>query len=174
MSKMLLLITTLIVVVILKLVFKKDSFISKILTPTIQLVSALLLGIILIPLGFLYDVGKSIVELKFVKVPKAIWTLFKEVLLSIFWLVGKVAFAIDLLANAVAGEMIEDIITSEEDTLFRKGDVTISASIGDLKQKVKLNKTGKILDKLLDIIFVEEDHSGNAFKTYQRSNENKQ
>lgn len=165
MTKLIIILSILVVLVVLKKLFNKDTFINKFITPFIQLISAVLIGSILLPLGFLYDLGKSIKERKVVGFFKSFWTLIKELLLVIAWLVGRVAFAIDLLGNVVSGELLEDIITSEEETLFRKGDVSISASTGDLKVRLKLNKVGKFFDKLLDFFF-EKNHSFLAFENY--------
>ena len=54
----------------------------------------------------------------------------------------KLAVSLDLFANASAGEMIEDCVTSREDTLYGKGNWTISAATGKLEMFEKLNKTG--------------------------------
>jgi len=81
----------------------------------------------------------------FVAVIYQVWVVVKYIFLQI-------GFVIDLYGNVLVGELIEDFVTAEEDTLFGYGDITISAALGDLLRKNKLNKTGiwftKVLSKL--------------------------
>jgi hypothetical protein len=79
-----------------------------------------------------------------------------------------VGFLIDLYGNVILGELIEDLVTAEEDTLFGLGDITISAALGDLKRRGKLNKTGiwfcNVLSKLDP---KHEDHCIAAIELYE-------
>ena len=88
------------------------------------------------------------------------WTVIKYIFLA----VGTV---IDLFGNVFLGEMIEDIVTAEENTLFGMGDVTISAALGDLKRRKKLNTRGTMLCNILSFLDpIHEDHCIAAIELY--------
>ena len=61
------------------------------------------------------------------------WNVFK----FIFLMIG---FIIDLFGNVFLGELIRQMVTTETDTLLGKGGVTISAGLGDLLRRGKLDK----------------------------------
>ena len=90
-----------------------------------------------------------------------------------FWCVVKyfflmIGYIIDLFANVLLGELIEDIVTSEEDTLFSKGDITISAALGDLLRRNKLNKTGLLITRILTMLDkTSNNHCLDAIKSYE-------
>lgn len=77
----------------------------------------------------------------------------------------QIAIGLDMMENVVSGEALEDIITTEEKTMFGNGQVTVSTATGELEYKGKLNKYGvrwtKLLSKVLD-----ENHSVNSYKRY--------
>jgi len=101
----------------------------------------------------------------FVKMLLLIPRIIYQIWIAIKYLICQIALTIDLIGNALAGELIEYIITSERNTLFGKGNVTISASVGDLELRKNLNKRGLKFTKLLSYIF-EENHSVNAYLKY--------
>jgi hypothetical protein len=80
------------------------------------------------------------------------------------------AYIVDILGNVLIGELIEDIVTAEEETLFGKADVTISAALGDIKKRGKFLDNG-IGEKLCDILskldFKHEDHCLAAIELYE-------
>jgi len=86
---------------------------------------------------------------------------------AVNYLFYHLALTVDLLGNAVAGELIEKIVTNENDTLFGRGDVTISASIGELESNNKLNKNGIFFSNLLSKVF-EKNHSVLAYDNYKK------
>lgn len=75
----------------------------------------------------------------------------------------KLAVCLDLIWNATSGEMIEDGVTAEENTLYGMGNVTVSAATGELEFKDKLNKTGKAFNRLLSFT-LGKNHSIDAYK----------
>lgn len=150
---------------------KKDSFLRRFTTPFIWLVSALILAVVLLPIGFIWDIGKSARGFKLKKILTSTWQLFKELLLSLSWLARQIAVGIDIVGNVIAGEFLEDAITHKDETLFRKSGITISASIGQLIMANSLNKKmGKVLNKILDLAF-EKNHSVLAYEDYLKDNE---
>ena len=77
------------------------------------------------------------------------------------------AYVIDLYGNVLLGELIEDLVTDQEKTLFGLGDVTISAALGDLKKRGKLNKTGILISNVLSRLdFKHKDHCIAAYELY--------
>ena len=90
-----------------------------------------------------------------------IWGVFKYLFLAI-------GYVIDLFSNVTLGELIEDLVTSEEYTLFGEWDVTISAALGDLKRKGKLNQTGMWFANLLSKLDpLHKDHCIAAIELYE-------
>lgn len=79
-----------------------------------------------------------------------------------------IAYTIDLYANVLLGELIEDLVTAEEYTLFGLGDVTISAALGELKYRGRLNNTGLFLCKILSAVDLKhKDHCLAAYELYK-------
>jgi len=128
----------------------------------------------LIPIGILYTVLKPLYDFRkrpFKTRMKRLGTWCIQVLYQ-FWTVIKYIFlavgtVIDLFGNVFLGEMIEDIVTAEENTLFGMGDVTISAALGDLKRRKKLNTRGTILCNILSFLDpIHEDHCIASIELY--------
>lgn len=131
------------------------------ISPILLLMISIILIILLTGFGLLHLVCKTIYQtfqVKFWKGPIYFLTQIFKILYQIWncikYLCIKLAISIDLFGNVICGEAIEDLVTSEEKTLFGSEDVTISTSIGELETKDKLNKTGikfsKFLSKVLD------------------------
>ena len=131
------------------------------ISPILLLMISIILIILLTGFGLLHLICKTIYhtfQVKFWKGPIYFLTQIFKILYQIWgcikYLSLEVAISIDLFGNVICGEAIEDLITSEEKTLFGSGDITISTSIGELETKNKLNKTGikfsKFLSKVLD------------------------
>lgn len=146
---------------------------KKLLASLKLLIVAILLGSIVLPIGFLYDLGHSAYKSKFTQFLFRVLLMFRElfiVIISIFLVIIErifysLAYGIDQIGNVISGELIEDCITWEEDTTFGKSGVTISASTGKLEYEGKLNKVGKWFTKQLSKSF-EENHSINAYKSW--------
>jgi hypothetical protein len=135
-------------------------------------ITAVILGIIFIPIGFLYTLFKPLYDHKGKKflVMEGVW--FLKVLYQLWGSIKKgfyfVGYIIDLIGNALVGELIEDIVTAEEDTLFGKGDITISAALGDLKKRRKLNGRGIWLANVLSFLDPKhKDHCIAAIELYE-------
>lgn len=77
-----------------------------------------------------------------------------------------IAFALDMMWN-VNGEIIEDIITTEENTMFSEKNVTVSASTGKLEIEGKLNKTGIKFSKFLNVVFMQRRHAIDSWEFLQ-------
>jgi len=140
--------------------------------PFLELVVSIILGAIIIPLGIAYNFGKSIYHLVRLKPLMAIgsflgyWLMFLYQIWNVIkYLSGRMAVCIDLLGNATSGEMIEDCVTTEEDTLYGQGNVTISAATGELETKGKLNKVGIWFTNMLSFC-LGKNHSIDAYKKY--------
>lgn len=139
--------------------------------PIFTLCIAILLFCILLPFGVLWNFFKPFYDgYKGKKKFKAIigdFFLYWLKLLYQFWvtikfLLNRCSVAIDIFGNVVDGELLEDTVTSEEKTLFGDGRVTVSASIGDLSKRKKLDtKFGRFVNKTLSVVF-EPNHSINA------------
>lgn len=136
---------------------------------------SVVLGILFIPIGLLYTLLKPFYDHKGKKFPArmkqaGIW--FLKVLYQLWNAIKKafffVGYIIDLIGNALVGELIEDIVTAEENTLLGKGDITISAALGDLKKKNKLNGRGIWLSNILSFLDPKhKDHCIAAIELYE-------
>ena len=106
------------------------------------LIIAIILGAILIPLGF----GYAVVVLPF----KGGWKVLRRYFIL-------VAVSIDQHANKVLEVLFNDILITKHGHRFGNMDETISSALGRNVQKGTLTKTGKLLNKLLDKI--DKDHA---------------
>jgi hypothetical protein len=132
---------------------------------------ALIITIPLLFCGLFWNLAKPIYHVykgKFWKILSNWFVYWFKLLYQIYVVIGYLAYhlamSLDLLWNAFSGEFIEDCITAQEETLFGKGDTTVSESTGELDFDGNLNKTGRYFSKFLDFIFVEKDHALNAYK----------
>lgn len=133
--------------------------VKKIISGPIALLASLILSIILLPVGFLYTIGKYAKECKVNPILTMLKNFGLSILLVISYLCMRVAVAIDRLGNVVAGEFLEDFITSKENTLFSDPNTTISSSTGALEVEGELNKTGTWFSKILSKILGEDNHA---------------
>lgn len=142
------------------------------LSPIWLLIISIILFILLIGLGFVHLLIKTIYhsfQIKFwrgliyflwywVRILVQIWRTVQYFLLHI-------AISIDLFGNVICGEAIEDIITTKEDTLYGDGEITISTATGKLEEENHLNKTGVKFSKFLSRV-LDKDHCVNSYKRY--------
>lgn len=140
--------------------------------PLLELIVSIILGIIIIPLGIAYNFGKSIYHLVRLRPLLAIgsflgyWVMFLYQIWNVIkYLLERLAVCIDILGNATSGELIEDCVTAEEDTMYGQGNITISAATGELETSGKLNKFGMKFSKLLSIC-LGNNHCLDAYKKY--------
>ena len=138
--------------------------------PIIQLFSACIVTVVLIPLGLVYSIIKPIIDsgskpLVFVvkKFIKYWFNILIQFWRSFKYIAHHTALFLDYTWNVFAGELLEDIITWKENTWFGNGKTTVSASIGQLEDKNCLNKAGKLFSSLLDFVFNEEGHAKNSY-----------
>lgn len=137
--------------------------------PLILFLSAILVFGIISALGILYNIGKAIYECLTLKPLKAIKSFVIYWLRFIYqiWNVIKYyllhsAIAFDLFGNVAGGELIEDCVTAKEETLYGRGDMTVSAATGQLEMYNNLNKTGKWFTRMLSKA-LGQGHSVNAY-----------
>jgi hypothetical protein len=153
---------------LLKTIGKRAWFEFK---PIFTVCMAIILFCIITPFGLLWHFGKPFYDgwkkkKKFWPIVGD-WFLYWLKLLYQFWvtikyLINRVSIAIDIFGNVADGELLEDTVTSKEQTLFGDGKTTVSASIGDLSKQNKLDtKFGRFVDKTLSVVF-EPNHSINA------------
>lgn len=72
------------------------------------------------------------------------------------------AIALDLFGNVAGGEMIEDCVTTREDTLYGKGNWTVSAATGKEEQEGFLVPFGKKFTFMLSKV-LGQGHSVDAY-----------
>lgn len=143
---------------------------KKEITPILLLISAILISIVIIPLGIIYNACKAFYH-SVNKTPLyAIWYFFLywffvayQIWNALKYMMTKLAISLDLIWNATSGEMIEDFVTAKEKTLFGHGNITISAATGQLEESDELNKTGKKFSKFLSAV-LGKNHCLEAWK----------
>lgn len=133
----------------------------------LALIGSLIVSVFLIPLGFvyslLYAVWLSITLKDAFAFFKFIWRMIDGVAAAIgHFLYYGIGYSLDLVWN-VFGELIEDFITAEENTTFNQKNISVSASVGGIEIKDKLNKNGKFLSKVLNIAFNQKQHATDAW-----------
>ena len=133
----------------------------------LELIGAILVTVLIVPIGFLYSLVYSfwltITLKKFSAFFMFWWSLIDGILAGFGYMFHGLAYGLDLIWNVSAGEMIEDAITAKEDTEFRKKNVTVSASVGKLEIERKLNGRGKSVSKLLNYTFGQKSHAKDAW-----------
>ena len=134
-----------------------------------QFFAAIILSVILLPLGFIYSL---FLPFKRKYGPKYFVSYLYRFLVQIWrvvmYMLNRIAYSIDLLGNVIVGELLEDLITDEEYTWFGNYRHSISQSIGKLEFEKKLNKRGQWLQKTIDKIFGKY-HCLNAYWTNRKN-----
>lgn len=136
----------------------------------ITLIGALIVSPLMFSIGILYSLCYSI------------WlsiTLKKWYAFFLFWwklidgfcaafgnILMEIAYSLDLAWN-VNGEILEDMITTEENTTFGQKNITVSASTGKVELDGKLNKFGVKFSKCLSLIFKQKKHAVDSWDFYQ-------
>lgn len=77
------------------------------------------------------------------------------------------AITLDLMANAMFGQILELIVTDKRRTTFGSGKVTISASLGLLEKYGYLNLYGIWLSRTLNLFFNEKSHCIDSWELYK-------
>lgn len=147
---------------------------KELFTSILTLLGAVFVSIFVLSLGSIYSLGYSIWLSITLKKWNAFfifwWRLLDGLLFAIANIIHSIAYSLDLMWN-VNGEMIEDIITSEEKTTFNNRAITVSASVGKLQEEGKLNETGKWFSKSLNIVFGQKSHALDAWEYFKAKNE---
>jgi hypothetical protein len=90
------------------------------------------------------------------------WRIIDGFFAAIGHILRETAIGVDITWN-VFGEGIEDLVTTEEETLFRKKGVTVSSAVGDLEIRDKLIPRGKWFTKVLNIAFNQKQHAIDSY-----------
>lgn len=132
----------------------------------LELIGAIIVSLLLLPIGFIYSLGYSIWLSITIKKWYAFflfwWRFVDGMFAAIGYMLHSIAYGLDLMWN-VNGEIIEDIITHEEHTEFSKKNIPVSASTGKLELEGKLNPRGKCFSKFLNMVFGQKAHAIDAW-----------
>jgi hypothetical protein len=135
---------------------------------------ALIVSVLMFSIGTVYSLGYSVwlsVTLKkWYAFFQFWWRLVDGFCAAIGHVLFETAYALDLGWN-VNGEIIEDIVTAEENTTFSKKNISVSSSIGKLQIDGKLNPAGKKFSKALNFFFGQRQHAIDSWNFYKAKNE---
>jgi hypothetical protein len=139
-----------------------------------SLIWATVISTLIITIGTLYSLGYSIWLSITGKDWKAFfkfwWRLIDGFCAALGHVLYEIAFAMDLCWN-VNGEIIEDMITAEEQTTFTEKNITVSASTGKLEIDGKLNWFGRGFSSVLSFFFGQKQHATDAWNYTQAHKE---
>lgn len=125
---------------------------------------------LVITIGTMYSLGYSIWLSVSGKDWKAFfrfwWRLLDGFCAALGHLLYECAYSLDLMWN-VNGEIIEDMITAEENTTFTQKNISVSASTGKLEIDGKLNRFGRLFSKTLNLFFGQKQHASDAWRYTQ-------
>jgi len=131
-----------------------------------SLVWAIMMTSLSWPIGIVYSLGYSIFMSVTFKDPwrffKFWWRLIDGFAAALGHILYELAYALDLTWN-VNGEIIEDIITTKEDTTFSEKNISVSASTGKLEIEDELNPAGIIFRDTLNFFFGQKQHAKDAW-----------
>jgi hypothetical protein len=126
------------------------------------LVGSLVVFSIVIVFGLVYSFFYSLWKTITLKDWKAFflfwWHLIDGFFEALGVMIGNIAISYDVFGNVLGGEMLEDLITFEEETTFGEP-ITASASIGEVEIKGKLIPQGEKLSKVLNVVFNQRSHA---------------
>lgn len=130
------------------------------------LVWAVIVSVFVITIGTIYSFGYSVwLSITLKKWHACLtfwWRLVDGFCAALGHLLYEFAYSMDLCWN-VNGEIIEDLITSEENTTFTDKNISVSASTGKLEVDGKLNKFGRGFSKVLNFFFGQKQHAIDAW-----------
>lgn len=142
------------------------------LSPIWLLIISIILFILLIGLGFVHLLIKTIFhscQLKFWRGLLYFGWYLLRIMLQIWktaqYFFMHIAISIDLFGNVICGEAIEDLVTTDEKNLYGDGEITISTATGEVESRDKLNKTGRKFSKFLSKV-LDKEHCINSYKRY--------
>lgn len=127
---------------------------------------AIIVSSLVFSIGTLYSLGYSIwLSITFKKWYAFFqfwWRLMDGFAAALGNLLYEAAYSLDLGWN-VNGEILEDMLTAEENTTFTQKNMSVSASVGKLQIDGKLNKFGLKFSKLLNFFFGQKQHAIDAW-----------
>jgi hypothetical protein len=146
---------------------------KELLTGFWALLWAIIVSILMFSIGTLYSLVYSIWYTISLKKPFAFfqfwWRLIDGFAAAAGNILYEIAYSLDLAWN-VNGEILEDIITTEENTHFTEKNISVSATTGKIEIDGKLNKAGKIFSKILNFAFGQKQHAVDAWYYTQAKN----
>ena len=125
------------------------------LTNFLLLIAALLLSVVLVPLGLLCTLCFCVFRLS----PY-------QALDYLNRLAGSLALSIDLLGNVICGDLFNTYLRKTGGYSFGRYNQTISAVLGHNKALGTLTDLGRVLANLLN--FIDEEHVENAIKSHHQ------
>jgi len=135
----------------------------------LPLLGAIIVSIVLIPVGVIYSFGYMLYMTVTLKEPKALlkllWRWVDGMFCTIGYIILELAIGLDMLWN-VNGEILEDSMTHKEDTHFGEKGITVSSSVGELEVSDNLNKTGIGFSKVLNKAFRQKRHAVDSWKMH--------
>jgi hypothetical protein len=141
------------------------------------IILALIASCLMFTIGTAYSLGYSIymsLSLKdWKRFPMFWWRILDGYCACIGHVLFETGVALDMAWN-VNGEILEDMVTSEENTSFSNKNITVSASVGKLESSGHLNRSGEIFSKLLNIIFGQKNHAIASWLYHQYKTELKE
>lgn len=130
------------------------------------LIWAIIVSCLMLTIGTAYSLGYSIwLSITFKKWYAFFqfwWRLIDGFSAAIGHACYEIAYSLDLAWN-VNGEILEDMLTAEENTTFTEKNMSVSASVGKLQIDGKLNKFGLKFSKLLNFFFGQKQHAIDAW-----------
>jgi len=140
---------------------------------------ASLLTIVIVPFGILFNIYNSLrlfvvgsldVEYRIEKGLINFYSYWKIVFVQTWYAINYILFHIakglDYVWNATAGELFEEVLCTEEKTLYGKGEVTVSCATGKEESRFKLTSIGGKFTKLLNAFFHQKNHCLTAWEEY--------
>ena len=142
---------------------------KELLKGTYILLCAIFVSVFMYTIGIIYSLGYAAwlsISLKDWKAFfKFWWKLIDGFGAAIGHVFYEMAYALDLTWN-VNGELLEDMMTHEENTTFTEKNISVSASIGKLEKEKKLNRFGRFFSKLLNLFFLQKRHALDSWNYY--------
>jgi len=136
----------------------------------LTLLFAIILFTVVTPIGVVFNVLYSFYR-RNIKGFFNYWkSIFYQVWIVSYNLIFFVAISIDYFGNAFCGELIKLFVTKNKHTLFGRGEVTLSAAIGQAEFAESLTPFGIWLSKSLDVAFNEEGHCLIAYTKWFNEN----
>jgi hypothetical protein len=131
-----------------------------------SLIWALAVSGLMFSIGTLYSLGYSIYMSITLKDKwmffKFWWRMVDGLCAAIGHAFYEIAYSLDLGWN-VNGEILEDILTAQENTTFSQKNISVSASTGRLEILDQLNYSGKMFSKALNFFFAQKQHARDAW-----------